>query len=61
MRGTLSNGLSFVAYTYAGELPSCAFGFNNHGLVRTVLIAGTSKNNDVRSDDKNIPRNELDL
>jgi hypothetical protein len=30
----LESGLSFVAYTYAGELPSCAFGFNSHGVVR---------------------------
>ncbi|XP_047257838.1 uncharacterized protein LOC107851690 isoform X6 [Capsicum annuum] len=28
----LSNGTTFTAYTYAGELPSCAFGFNNHGV-----------------------------
>ncbi|KAH7550188.1 hypothetical protein JRO89_XS13G0152000 [Xanthoceras sorbifolium] len=33
---TLSNGLSFMAYTYAGELPSCAFGFNSHGLGFTL-------------------------
>ncbi|XP_044476284.1 uncharacterized protein LOC123203880 isoform X4 [Mangifera indica] len=32
----LSNGLSFMAYTYAGELPSCAFGFNSHGLAFTL-------------------------
>ncbi|WJZ81945.1 hypothetical protein VitviT2T_001750 [Vitis vinifera] len=36
IRGSLSNGLSFTAYTYAGELPSCAFGFNNHGLAFTL-------------------------
>uniref|UniRef100_A0A7I4EMF7 Peptidase C45 hydrolase domain-containing protein n=1 Tax=Physcomitrium patens TaxID=3218 RepID=A0A7I4EMF7_PHYPA len=30
------DGLSFVAYTYAGELPSCAFGFNSHGVVFTL-------------------------
>ncbi|ERN09096.1 uncharacterized protein LOC18437235 isoform X2 [Amborella trichopoda] len=30
------SGLSFTAYTYAGELPSCAFGFNNHGLAFTL-------------------------
>jgi hypothetical protein len=34
IKGTLSNGLSFIAYTYAGELPTCAFGFNSHGLVK---------------------------
>ncbi|KAH9544505.1 hypothetical protein CY35_13G124600 [Sphagnum magellanicum] len=28
----LEDGLSFVAYTYAGELPSCAFGFNSYGV-----------------------------
>lgn len=27
----------FIGYTYAGELPSCAFGFNNHGLVKHQL------------------------
>ncbi|KAK3434274.1 hypothetical protein EUGRSUZ_D01784 [Eucalyptus grandis] len=27
--GTLSNGLCFISYTYAGGLPSCAYGFNN--------------------------------
>ncbi|KAG9447308.1 hypothetical protein H6P81_013436 [Aristolochia fimbriata] len=36
IRATLSNGLSFTAYTYAGELPSCAFGFNNNGLAFTL-------------------------
>ncbi|XAR70221.1 Isopenicillin-N N-acyltransferase [Bertholletia excelsa] len=36
VRATLSNGLCFTAYTYAGELPSCAFGFNNHGLAFTL-------------------------
>ncbi|KAI9173606.1 hypothetical protein LWI28_003736 [Acer negundo] len=36
IKSTLSNGLSFVAYTYAGELPSCAFGFNSHGLGFTL-------------------------
>lgn len=33
IKGTMSNGISFIAYTYAGELPSCAFGLNTHGLV----------------------------
>lgn len=33
VRAELPNGLSFTAYTYAGELPSCAFGFNSNGLV----------------------------
>lgn len=33
VRAVLPCGLSFTAYTYAGELPSCAFGFNSHGLV----------------------------
>ncbi|KAK2664205.1 hypothetical protein Ddye_002779 [Dipteronia dyeriana] len=36
IKSTLSNGLSFMAYTYAGELPSCAFGFNSHGLGFTL-------------------------
>ena len=34
IKGMLSNELYFIAYTYAGELPSCAFGFNSHGLVK---------------------------
>ncbi|XP_073000364.1 uncharacterized protein [Typha latifolia] len=36
VRAKLQNGLSFTAYTYAGELPSCAFGFNSHGLAFTL-------------------------
>lgn len=36
IRGILPNGIFFVACTYAGELPSCAFGFNSHGLVFTL-------------------------
>ncbi|XP_021275556.1 uncharacterized protein LOC110410251 [Herrania umbratica] len=36
IKGKLSNGLSFIAYTYAGELPSCAFGFNSHGMAFTL-------------------------
>ncbi|KAL6177353.1 hypothetical protein ACLB2K_048879 [Fragaria x ananassa] len=36
IKGTLRNGLSFIAYTYAGELPSCAFGLNSHGLAFTL-------------------------
>ncbi|XP_065858757.1 uncharacterized protein [Euphorbia lathyris] len=36
VKATMSNGLSFVGYTYAGELPSCAFGFNNYGLAFTL-------------------------
>lgn len=38
IRGSLSNGLSFTAYTYAGELPSCAFGFNTHGMVKFLRL-----------------------
>ncbi|XP_078174773.1 uncharacterized protein LOC144568341 isoform X1 [Carex rostrata] len=36
VRAVLPCGLSFTAYTYAGELPSCAFGFNSHGLAFTL-------------------------
>ncbi|XVF13031.1 hypothetical protein REPUB_Repub08aG0172700 [Reevesia pubescens] len=36
IKGKLPNGVSFIAYTYAGELPSCAFGFNSHGLAFTL-------------------------
>lgn len=34
IRATLENGLHFTAYTVAGELPSCAFGFNSEGQVK---------------------------
>ncbi|CAO2205122.1 unnamed protein product [Urochloa humidicola] len=36
VRATLPDGLSFTAYTYAGELPSCAFGFNSNGVAFTL-------------------------
>ncbi|CAM8949173.1 unnamed protein product [Rhodiola kirilowii] len=36
IRATLDSGLHFTAYTYAGELPSCAFGFNSEGLAFTL-------------------------
>ncbi|XP_020576780.1 uncharacterized protein LOC110022269 [Phalaenopsis equestris] len=36
VRVMLSNGLSFTALTYAGELPSCAFGFNSNGIAFTL-------------------------
>ncbi|KDP25726.1 hypothetical protein JCGZ_23947 [Jatropha curcas] len=36
IKANLSNGESFIGYTYAGELPSCAFGFNSHGLAFTL-------------------------
>nr|GMD93936.1 Acyl-coenzyme A:6-aminopenicillanic-acid-acyltransferase [Ipomoea batatas] len=32
IKATLFDGTTFTAYTYAGELPSCAFGFNSHGV-----------------------------
>ena len=32
----LPDGMFFVGYTYAGELPNCAFGFNTHGLAFTL-------------------------
>jgi hypothetical protein len=38
VRATLPDGLSFTAYTYAGELPTCAFGFNSNGVVCKLLI-----------------------
>ncbi|KAH6801844.1 hypothetical protein C2S51_033290 [Perilla frutescens var. frutescens] len=43
IKGTLSNGVFFTAYTYAGELPSCAFGFNSHGLAFTLNSVPPSK------------------
>ncbi|XP_074563896.1 uncharacterized protein LOC141820468 [Curcuma longa] len=36
VRARLPDGLSFVAYSYAGELPSCAFGFNSNGIAFTL-------------------------
>ncbi|CAD6240625.1 unnamed protein product [Miscanthus lutarioriparius] len=36
VRATLPDGVSFTAYTYAGELPSCAFGFNTNGVAFTL-------------------------
>eukprot|EP00897_Mesotaenium_endlicherianum_P010318 jgi/Mesen1/9314/ME000060S08752 len=30
------SGVSYTAFTYAGELPSCAFGFNSHGIAFTL-------------------------
>ncbi|KAI3713561.1 hypothetical protein L1987_72140 [Smallanthus sonchifolius] len=43
IKAKLSNGLSYTAYTYAGELPSCAFGFNNHGLILNVETASSQR------------------
>ncbi|KAK9103795.1 hypothetical protein Sjap_021049 [Stephania japonica] len=43
INATLSNGLTFAAYTYAGELPSCAFGFNSNGLAFTLNSVPPSK------------------
>ncbi|EEF51285.1 uncharacterized protein LOC8287709 isoform X2 [Ricinus communis] len=36
IKAILSNGQYFIGYTYAGELPSCAFGFNTQGLAFTL-------------------------
>nr|GMD07530.1 Acyl-coenzyme A:6-aminopenicillanic-acid-acyltransferase [Ipomoea batatas] len=36
IKATLFDGTTFTAYTYAGELPSCAFGFNSHGVAFTL-------------------------
>ncbi|KAJ1408238.1 Peptidase C45 [Sesbania bispinosa] len=36
IKGILPDGVFFIAYTYAGELPSGAFGFNSHGLAFTL-------------------------
>ncbi|KAH9608446.1 hypothetical protein KSS87_019321 [Heliosperma pusillum] len=36
IKANFSGGLSYTAYTYAGELPSCAFGFNSHGVAFTL-------------------------
>ncbi|KAE8708284.1 hypothetical protein F3Y22_tig00110348pilonHSYRG00320 [Hibiscus syriacus] len=34
IKGKLSNGLSFIAYTYAEELLTCAFGFIRQGPIK---------------------------
>ncbi|KAM7269266.1 hypothetical protein ACFE04_024763 [Oxalis oulophora] len=44
IKAEFSNGLSFVAYTYAGELPSCAFGFNSHQLAFTLNSVPPTEN-----------------
>lgn len=36
IKATLPGGLDFTAYTYAGELPTCAFGFNSNGMAFTL-------------------------
>ncbi|PIA46928.1 hypothetical protein AQUCO_01500452v1 [Aquilegia coerulea] len=49
----LPNGLSFTSYTYAGELPSWAFGFNSNALAfilnsvppaAEIIAGGTGQN-----------------
>ncbi|WVZ72877.1 hypothetical protein U9M48_021268 [Paspalum notatum var. saurae] len=59
VRATLPDGLSFTAYTYAGELPSCAFGFNSNGVAFTLdsvppvneeILAGAIARNFVSRD-----------
>ncbi|KAL6850113.1 hypothetical protein ACP4OV_020740 [Aristida adscensionis] len=56
---TLPDGLSFTAYTVAGELPSCAFGFNSNGVAFTLdsvppvneeIVAGAIARNFVSRD-----------
>ncbi|KAL6627176.1 hypothetical protein ACP70R_030902 [Stipagrostis hirtigluma subsp. patula] len=36
VKATLPDGVSITAYTCAGELPSCAFGFNSNGVAFTL-------------------------
>ncbi|KAI4302922.1 hypothetical protein MLD38_038613 [Melastoma candidum] len=43
IKATLSNGTTFIAYTCAGELPSCAFGFNNQGMGFTLNAVPPTK------------------
>ncbi|XP_057828032.2 uncharacterized protein LOC131039339 isoform X1 [Cryptomeria japonica] len=43
VKATLQSGASFTAYTYAGELPSCAFGFNSHGVAFTLNAVPPTK------------------
>ncbi|KAK7853739.1 hypothetical protein CFP56_034802 [Quercus suber] len=47
IKGMLSNELSFIAYTYAGEPPSCSFGFNSHGLNTQILNIETASRNRI--------------
>ncbi|XWS50041.1 hypothetical protein CRYUN_Cryun12cG0054200 [Craigia yunnanensis] len=49
IKGKLSHGLSFIAYTYAGELPSCAFGFNSHGVAFTLNSVPPTEGDNVRA------------
>ncbi|CAN0910396.1 hypothetical protein LINGRAHAP2_LOCUS26267 [Linum grandiflorum] len=48
IKAKLPNGLVFLGYTYAGELPSCAFGFNTHGLAFTLNSVPPSEHEIVR-------------
>ncbi|KAF7828186.1 hypothetical protein G2W53_019350 [Senna tora] len=59
IKAILPNGQFFIAYTYPGELPSCAFGFNSHGLAFTLnsvaptldeIVAGAIGRNFVSRD-----------
>ncbi|KAK1565495.1 hypothetical protein Q3G72_028037 [Acer saccharum] len=43
LRCTLSNGPSFMAYSYPGELPTCAFGFNSYGVAFTLNAVAPMK------------------
>uniref|UniRef100_A0ACD5VLG7 Uncharacterized protein n=1 Tax=Avena sativa TaxID=4498 RepID=A0ACD5VLG7_AVESA len=36
VKATPDGASSFTAYTYAGELPTCAFGFNSNGVAFTL-------------------------
>ncbi|CAN1254213.1 hypothetical protein LINPERPRIM_LOCUS8571 [Linum perenne] len=48
IKAKLQNGLVFLGYTYAGELPSCAFGFNTHGLAFTLNSVPPSEHEIVK-------------
>ncbi|XP_031130371.1 uncharacterized protein LOC116032109 isoform X1 [Ipomoea triloba] len=59
IKATLFDGTTFTAYTYAGELPSCAFGFNSHGVAFTLnsvppteeeIVAGSIGRNFISRD-----------
>eukprot|EP01018_Ginkgo_biloba_P015297 Gb_10773 [translate_table: standard] len=43
IKATLPDGSYFTAFTYAGELPSCAFGFNSHGVAFTLNAVPPTK------------------
>ncbi|EFJ31230.1 hypothetical protein SELMODRAFT_88965 [Selaginella moellendorffii] len=48
LHAVLPHGVSFFAYTYAGELPTCAFGFNSFGVAFTLNAVPLAPSETVR-------------